>query len=132
MKAAETLASAITKRRMPTCMPGVLPHVQLDELGQADRRVVPACREVDAGDAAALPMRQVARRTADAAADAGASDRTFADEIQAEDVAICEAVQRGLASGSYAAGRLNPTRESGVWHFQELLRAAIAATEPRK
>jgi choline monooxygenase len=38
-------------------------------------------------------------------------------------------VQRGLASGSYAAGRLNPTRESGVWHFQELFRAAMFTTE---
>jgi choline monooxygenase len=69
---------------------------------------------------------------ADAAEDAGANDRAFADEIQAEDVAICEAVQRGLASGSYEAGRLNPTRESGVWHFQELLRAAMTVTEPKQ
>jgi choline monooxygenase len=69
---------------------------------------------------------------ANAAADAGANDRAFADEIQAEDVAICEAVQRGLASGSYEAGRLNPTRESGVRHFQELLRAAMTVTEPKQ
>lgn len=64
-----------------------------------------------------------------AAADAmqRGSDRAFADEVQAEDIAICEAVQRGLASGSYEAGRLNPTRESGVWHFHELLRRAYAA-----
>jgi choline monooxygenase len=54
-------------------------------------------------------------------------DRAFADDVQAEDIAICEAVQRGLASGSYVAGRLNPARESGVWHFHELLRAAYAA-----
>lgn len=53
-------------------------------------------------------------------------DREFADVVQAEDIAICEAVQRGLASGSYEAGRLNPTRESGVWHFHELLRHAYA------
>jgi choline monooxygenase len=60
--------------------------------------------------------------------DAGAAerDRAFADEVQAEDIAVCEAVQRGLASGSYEAGRLNPTRESGVWHFHELLRAEQA------
>jgi choline monooxygenase len=61
----------------------------------------------------------------EAPADAGARDRAFADEVQAEDIAICEAVQRGLASGSYVAGRLNPTRETGVWHFHELLRAAL-------
>lgn len=57
-----------------------------------------------------------------------ASDLSFADEVQAEDIAICEAVQRGLASGSYVAGRLNPTRETGVWHFHELLRAAYATS----
>ena len=55
-----------------------------------------------------------------------ADDHAFADEVQAEDSSICEAVQRGLASGSYEAGRLNPARESGVWHFHELLRATMA------
>lgn len=62
---------------------------------------------------------------AGAASDAADSDRAFAEQVQAEDIAICEAVQRGLASGSYVAGRLNPQRESGVWHFHELLRAAF-------
>jgi len=51
-------------------------------------------------------------------------DREFSDEIQREDIEICEAVQRGLASGTYDAGRLCPRRESGVWHFHELLRGA--------
>lgn len=51
-------------------------------------------------------------------------DLAFSDIVQKEDVAICEHVQRGLASGSYRAGRLNPLRESGVHHFHELLRAA--------
>jgi choline monooxygenase len=54
-------------------------------------------------------------------------DREFSEEIQQEDIAICEAVQRGLASGAYEAGRLNPRRESGLWHFQNLLREAYAA-----
>jgi choline monooxygenase len=52
-------------------------------------------------------------------------DRRFSDEVQREDVAICEAVQRGLASGSYTSGRLNPLRESAVFHFHELIRAAL-------
>ena len=52
------------------------------------------------------------------------ADRAFSDEVQLEDLAICEDVQRGLASGSYVAGRLNPLRETGVHHFQELLRRA--------
>lgn len=50
------------------------------------------------------------------------ADRDFSDEVQHEDITICEEVQRGLASGSYQPGRLNPLRESGVHHFQELLR----------
>ena len=55
-----------------------------------------------------------------------AMDAAFSDEVQHEDVAICEAVQKGLASGFYEAGRLCPKRESGVWHFHNLLRAAYA------
>jgi len=58
-------------------------------------------------------------------------DQRFADEVQAEDIAICEAVQRGLASGSYVTGRLNPRQESGLWHFHELLRAAYRAAGSR-
>lgn len=53
-------------------------------------------------------------------------DREFSDEIQQEDIAICEAVQRGLASGHYEPGRLCPRRESGLLHFQDLLREAYA------
>ena len=54
-------------------------------------------------------------------------DQRFSDDVQREDIAICEAVQRGLASGSYVAGRLNPQHESGLLHFHELLRAAYRA-----
>ncbi len=54
-------------------------------------------------------------------------DLEFSDEIQKEDITICEAVQKGLASGAYTPGRLSPKRESGVWHFQNLLRAAYRA-----
>ena len=53
-----------------------------------------------------------------------ARDLAFSDVVQNEDIGICEQVQRGLASGSYVGGRLNPLRESGVHHFHELLRAA--------
>jgi len=52
------------------------------------------------------------------------ADLAFSDEVQLEDLTICEDVQRGLASGSYVAGRLNPLRENAVHHFQELLRDA--------
>ncbi len=53
-----------------------------------------------------------------------AEDLSFSDEVQREDIGICERVQKGLASGSYKAGRLSPKRELGVHHFQELVRAA--------
>jgi CheY-like chemotaxis protein len=56
-----------------------------------------------------------------------AQDQGFSDRVQVEDAAICEAVQRGLASGSYEAGRLNPKREQGLKHFHDLLRAAYRA-----
>jgi choline monooxygenase len=51
-----------------------------------------------------------------------AADLSFSDEVQVEDLGICEDVQRGFASGSYEPGRLNPKRENAVHHFHELLR----------
>jgi choline monooxygenase len=44
----------------------------------------------------------------------------FSDEIQLEDIDICEAVQRGLRSSTYDAGRFSPKRENGVHHFHQL------------
>ena len=44
----------------------------------------------------------------------------FSDEIQLEDIEICEAVQRGLASRTYESGRYSPARENGVHHFHGL------------
>jgi choline monooxygenase len=58
------------------------------------------------------------------------ADRDFSDAVQREDLDICEAVQRGLASGSYVPGRLNPRRESGVHHFHEMVRAAYRKHVP--
>jgi phenylpropionate dioxygenase-like ring-hydroxylating dioxygenase large terminal subunit len=45
----------------------------------------------------------------------------FSDEIQQEDIVLCEHVQRGLKSRSYDRGRLNAKRENGVYHFQRLV-----------
>jgi len=45
---------------------------------------------------------------------------TFSDEIQLEDIEICEAVQKGLRSETYDRGRFSPQRENGVHHFHEL------------
>ncbi|HET6575870.1 MAG TPA: SRPBCC family protein [Fimbriiglobus sp.] len=44
-----------------------------------------------------------------------------ADQVQAEDVGICEEVQRGLNSRSYATGRFSVKREVAVYHFHQLL-----------
>lgn len=52
------------------------------------------------------------------------ADLAFSDQVQQEDIAICEQVQSGLASGSYVCGRLNPLREPAVWQFHERVRAA--------
>ncbi len=46
----------------------------------------------------------------------------FSDEIQQEDIVICEQVQRGLRSRAYNTGRFSAKRENGVYHFQNLVR----------
>lgn len=43
------------------------------------------------------------------------------EKVQDEDMAICEAVQRGLASRAYVAGRLSVRREAGEHLFHRLL-----------
>jgi choline monooxygenase len=45
----------------------------------------------------------------------------FSDEIQQEDIRLCETVQKGLASRSYDRGRYSVKRENGVHHFHGLL-----------
>lgn len=45
----------------------------------------------------------------------------FADEIQYEDIEICEYVQNGLKSRSYNVGRFSARHENGVHHFQALV-----------
>lgn len=49
----------------------------------------------------------------------------FSDEIQIEDIDICEAVQRGLRSSTYDNGRYSPSRENGVHHFHGLYAEAM-------
>jgi phenylpropionate dioxygenase-like ring-hydroxylating dioxygenase large terminal subunit len=46
-------------------------------------------------------------------------------QVTAEDVAICESVQRNLESGSYDAGWLSPKHEAGVAAFQRWVREAV-------
>jgi choline monooxygenase len=52
------------------------------------------------------------------------------EQIQAEDVAICESVQRGLCSRSYSAGRLSVRREAGEHLFHRLLYKDLHAAFP--
>ena len=41
----------------------------------------------------------------------------FSDEVQQEDIRLCENVQRGLRSSMYDRGRYSVKRENGVHHF---------------
>jgi choline monooxygenase len=45
----------------------------------------------------------------------------FSDEVQQEDIGLCESVQRGLRSSLYDRGRYSVKRENGVHHFHMLL-----------
>jgi choline monooxygenase len=46
-------------------------------------------------------------------------------------MAICDSVQRGLASRTYVAGRLSVRREAGEHLFHRLLHADLTAALPR-
>ena len=52
------------------------------------------------------------------------------EQIQSEDVAICESVQRGLNSRAYDSGRLSVRREAGEHLFHRLLHADLTAGLP--
>jgi choline monooxygenase len=45
----------------------------------------------------------------------------LSEQVQREDMEICEAVQRGLRSATYHQGRYSVLRENGVHHFHGLL-----------
>jgi len=51
----------------------------------------------------------------------------FSDQVQQEDIGICERVQQGLASRAYDRGRFSVRFEEGVYHFQQLLKQAYRA-----
>jgi choline monooxygenase len=44
-----------------------------------------------------------------------------AEQVQVEDVGICEEVQRGLASGAFTTGRFSVKRENAGYYFHQLL-----------
>jgi choline monooxygenase len=49
----------------------------------------------------------------------------FSDEVQREDVAICEAVQKNLRSRSYQRGRFSVKQEKGVHAFHRMYAKAM-------
>jgi choline monooxygenase len=51
-----------------------------------------------------------------------------AEQIQQEDIGICEEVQRGLASRSYSTGRFSVRREAAGYHFHQLLARQLRDT----
>jgi len=61
----------------------------------------------------------------DHTAQAAKASVEFSDQIQVEDVAICEAVQRNLRSRSYSRGRYSAKQEKGVHAFHRMYGAAM-------
>ena len=59
-------------------------------------------------------------REKDLGSDAAKHSVKFSDEIQLEDVAICEAVQKNLHSRSYRRGRYSVKQEKGVHAFHRM------------
>ncbi len=49
-----------------------------------------------------------------------------AEQVQAEDVLICEQVQKGLSSRSYNTGRFSVKREAGGYAFHRLVAGALS------
>ena len=71
---------------------------------------------------------------ADTGAAAEAHNRAsiaVSEKVQDEDMGICDAVQRGLHSRAYVAGRLSVRREAGEHLFHRLLHADLTAALPR-
>ena len=68
-----------------------------------------------------------ADREGDAAKEFIARSVAVADQIQQEDLGICEEVQRGLRSSSYDTGRFSVRREAGGYHFHQLLARKLRA-----
>jgi len=51
------------------------------------------------------------------------------DQVQIEDVEVCESVQRGLRSSAFDRGRYAPQVEQAAHHFHRLLAAELAAAQ---
>ena len=49
----------------------------------------------------------------------------FFKQVESEDKALNDAAQTNLNTGTYSTGKLHPSQEKGVLHFQKLLREAV-------
>ncbi len=58
------------------------------------------------------------------------ADLAFSDDVQKEDIAICEILQKNMRAGVYEAGRLSPTFESALHHFQNSLKLLYLSVAP--
>jgi len=60
--------------------------------------------------------------------DAAYKDQSVAvaEQVQQEDIAICEDVQRGLKSRSFSTGRFSVRRENGGYQFHQLLARSLS------
>jgi choline monooxygenase len=56
----------------------------------------------------------------------------FIDQVQQEDVILCESVQRGLSSGYCDQGRLMVRYEQGIQHFERLVLETLSREERRE
>ena len=64
-----------------------------------------------------------------AAAEHAQASIKVSERVQDEDMAICDSVQRGLASRAYVAGRLSVRREAGEHLFHRLLHADLTKNQ---
>jgi len=69
--------------------------------------------------------------TPDVPEDRRAADLAASQEVAAQDLDICEAVQRGYTAGVDSNGRLSAVHEPGVHHVHRLAAAALEAATPR-
>jgi choline monooxygenase len=92
----------------------IFPNLMLNfyPWGLSVNRVVP-----EAVDRTRVEFRAYVRDEAKRGRGAGA----LLHEVEMEDEAVVEAVQRGVRSRFYRGGRYSPTRERGTHHFHRLL-----------
>lgn len=54
------------------------------------------------------------------------TDFKFSEEVQQEDIQICQEVQKGLESNGFDRGRISKKSEKGLHHFQSILKKCFS------